>query len=68
MVSVTESVRPPDGIRGRKGEVLSRDPRGGEEVKAFDAIDSKPPLASRQAVPKSIIRNVFKSIAVKSRA
>ena len=31
----------PAGIGGRKGEVLSsRDPRGGEEVKAFDAIDS----------------------------
>ena len=69
MVSVTESVRPSDGIRRRKGEVLSsRDPRGGEGVKAFDVIDSKPPLASRQAVPKSIIQNVFESVAVKSRA
>jgi hypothetical protein len=50
MVSVTGFVWPPGGIRGRKGGVLSsRDPRGGEEVEAFDAIDSKPPLASRAA-------------------
>ena len=46
-VSVAEFVWSPDGIRGRTGEVLSsRDPRGGEEVEACDAIDSEPPLAS----------------------
>lgn len=66
MVSVTGSVWSPGGIRGRKGEVLSsRDPRGGEEVGAFDAIDLKPPLAS--CVPESIIRNVFESVAAESR-
>ena len=37
---------------GRIGEALSsRDPHGGEEVGAFDAIDSKLPLF-RSAVPK----------------
>jgi len=69
MVSVTGFVWSPGGIRGRKGEVLSRVPRGGEEVGAFDAIDLEasagiPPLS---CVPESIIRNVFESVAVESR-
>lgn len=50
MVSVAGFVWSPGGIRGRKGEVLSsRDLRGGEEVGAFDAIDSKLPLASHRS-------------------
>ena len=45
----------PGGIRGRTGEALSsRDPRGGEEVEASDAIDPKPPLAFRSAAPEPV--------------
>ena len=68
IVSVTGFAWLPDEIRGRIGEVLSsRDLGGGEEVEAFDAIDCRLPLASRSAVPKSIIRNAFESVAVNSR-
>lgn len=58
----------PDGIKGRTSEALSsRDLRGGEEVGAFDAIDSKLPLASRSVFPKSVTRNAFESVTVESR-
>lgn len=68
IVSVTGFVWILGGIRGRIGEVLSsRDPRGGEEVGAFDAIDSKLPLAFRLVVPEPTIRDVFEGVAVKPR-
>jgi len=68
VVSVTEAVWSPGGIRGRTGEALSsRGQRGGEEVEAFDAIDSKLPLASRSTVPKSIVGNVFENVEIESR-
>jgi len=53
-----------DGIRERTGEALSsRDPRVGEGVEAFDAIDFTPPLAFRSAAPESVTRHVFKGVA-----
>ena len=56
MASATEFAWSPGGIKGQRGEALSsRDPRGGEEVEAFDVIDSKLPLAFRPTSSEVII-------------